>query len=473
MPAVSLDCPRLSCGFFAPPARNFLTGRLNIVVAGLIAALATPLDAQHWPSFRGPRSAGVLDGSDPPASWDVPRGEHVAWKTPIPGLSHSSPAVWGDRVFITTAVSKTGDAPLLRGYSTSGQPAPDQVPHAWRLYCLDRRTGRVLWERTAHQGVPRTKRHMKSTHASATPATDGRIVVTFFGSEGLFAFDFDGKLLWQRDLGVLDTGSLHYPERQWGVASSPVIDESRVIVQCDLQSGSFLAAFDSTTGRPLWRTRRDEIPSWASPVVYEEGGRRVVVTNAGRFVRGHDARSGQEVWRLANTSEIAVPTPIVADRLVVVMSGYQPAKPIYVIRTTASGDVSLRDGETTNAHVAWSRARGGSYVPTPLVYRGLLYVLSTNGVLTCYELQTGRILYERRVADKGGAYSASPVAADGRLYLSSEDGEVHVIKAGETYELVATNQVGEMLMATPAIADGMMIVRGLQHVFAFGRGNQR
>jgi outer membrane protein assembly factor BamB len=470
MPTVSLDPSRPFRRSEIRPVRNLLTGRLKIVIAGFVAALATPLDAQYWPSFRGPQAAGVLDGSNPPTAWDVAHGQHVAWKTPIPGLAHSSPAVWGDRVFVTTAVSETGDAPLLRGYSTSGQPAPDQVPHAWRLYCLDRRTGRVLWERTAHQGVPQTKRHMKSTHASATPATDGRIVVTFFGSEGLFAFDFDGKLVWRRDLGVLDTGSLQYPERQWGVASSPVIDESRVIVQCDLQSGSFLAAFDIATGRPLWRARRDEIPSWASPVIYEESGRRIVVTNAGRFVRGYDARSGEEVWRLANTSDIAVPTPIVADRLIVVMSGYQPAKPIYVIRTTASGDVSLQDGKTTNAHVAWSRARGGSYVPTPLIYRRLLYVLSTNGVLTCYELHTGRILYERRVADKGGAYSASPVAADGRLYLASEDGEVHVIKAGEPYELVSTNTVGEMLMATPALADGMLIVRGLQHVFAFGRG---
>jgi outer membrane protein assembly factor BamB len=446
-----------------------LTERSNLMVVGLVAALAAPLGAQHWPSFRGSQAAGVLDGADPPASWDVPRGHHLAWRMPIPGLAHSSPAVWGDRVFITTAVSEAGTAPVLRGYSTSGEPAADQVLHTWRLYCLDRLTGRVLWERTAHRGVPRTKRHMKSTHASATPSTDGRVVVAFFGSEGLFAFDLDGTLLWRRDLGVLDTGSLQYPERQWGVASSPIIDESRVIVQCDLQTGSFLAAFDAATGRPLWRTPRDEIPSWASPVVYAERDRRVVVTNAGRFVRGHDARSGEEIWRLANTSDIAVPTPIVADRLLVVMSGYQPAKPIYVIRTSALGDISLAEGETTNAHVVWSRVRGGSYVPTPLVYRGLLYVLSTNGVLTSYELQTGRLVYERRVGDKGGAYSASPVAADGRLYLASEDGEVHVVRTGETYELLATNIVGEMLMATPALADGMVIVRGLEHVFAFGR----
>ena len=309
---------------------------------------------------------------------------------------------------------------------------------------------------------------MKSSHASSTPATNGRVVVAFFGSEGLFAFDMDGRPLWQRDLGALDTGSIPYPERQWGVASSPLVDESRVIVQCDLQSGSFLAAFDLDTGKPLWRTPREEIPSWASPNVYVDGSRRIVVTNAGRFVRGYDARSGQEIWRLANTSEIAVPTPIVADGLVIATSGYMPSKPIYAIRASAAGSISLADSESANAQVAWSRLRGGSYIPTPLAYRGVLYLLAVNGVLSAYDLQTGTPVYEVRLGERGGAYSASPVAADGHLYIASEDGDVFVVKAGRTYELVATNTVGELLMATPALAERMLIVRGINHVFAFG-----
>jgi outer membrane protein assembly factor BamB len=356
----------------------------------------------------------------------------------------------------------------MRGFSTSGESAPDQVPHSWKLYCLDRLTGRILWERTAHHGVPRTKRHMKSTHASATPATDGRVVVAFFGSEGLFAYDIDGRLLWTRDLGELDTGSVYYPERQWGVASSPILDGTRVIVQCDVQTGSFLAAFDIADGRPIWRTLRDELPSWATPSVYTDGGRRVVVTNGGRFVRGYDAATGKELWRLANTSEIAVPTPVVAGDVLVATSGYQPSKPIYVIRASASGNISLGAGQDAGPHVAWSRLRGGPYIPTPVAYRGLLYVLSTSGVLTCYELLTGRVVYERRLAGAGAAYSASPVAADGRLYFANEDGEVHVVKAGPAYELLGTNAVGELLMATPALADGMIIVRGVRHLFAFG-----
>jgi len=451
-----------------------LTGRLKSrlsrpVVATLLAlALTIPLSAQHWPSFRGFGAAGVLDGSQPPLTWDLTSRQQVRWQTPIPGLAHSSPIVWADRIFVTTAVSQTGAAPLLRGLSTSGEPAPDQVRHSWTLYSLDRRTGRIVWERTAHAGVPRSLRHMKSTHASATPATDGQMIVALFGAEGLFAFDMEGRLRWMQDLGTLDAGSLQYPERQWGMASSPVIDGSRVIVQCDLRAGSFLAAFDLATGEPLWRTPREEVPSWASPVVYTGNGRRVVVTNAGRFVRAYDATNGQELWRLANTSEITVPTPIVADGLIVATSGYQPAKPIYVIRSSAAGNISLRKDETANAHVAWSRLRGGSYISTPLAYRGFLYLLAANGVLACYDLQTGRAMYERRLGDKGGAYSASPIAADGHLYIASEDGEVHVVKAGASYELVATNVVNESLMATPALAERMLIVRGISHVFAFG-----
>jgi outer membrane protein assembly factor BamB len=424
--------------------------------------------AQPWPSFRGPHASGVLDGAAPPLTWDVTANRGLRWRTPIPGLAHSSPIVWGDRVFVTSALSSAGESPLQRGFSSSGQPAPDQVEHTWSLFALDRLSGRVVWERTVHRGVPRTLRHMKSSHASSTPATDGKTVVAFFGSEGLFALDArDGRVRWKKDLGVLDTGSIYYPERQWGMASSPVIDDTRVIVQCDLQSGSFLAAFDLASGALVWRTPREEIPSWASPTVYTAGERRIVVTNAGRAVRGYDARSGKELWRLANTSEIAVPTPIAADGLIVAMSGYQPAKPIYAIRAAASGDISLRDGETANAHVAWSRMRGGSYIPTPLAYRGYLYALSTNGVLACYDLETGRLAYERRLGDRGGAYSASPVASDGHLFVSSEDGEVFVVKAGPEYALVATNSVGETLMATPALADRMIIVRGLKHLFAF------
>ncbi len=439
------------------------------VVVCAFALSSVSSQALEWPSFRGPNASGVDDTARPPVSWDVGAGTGVIWKTPIPGLAHSSPIVWGDRIFLTTAVVE-GDTQVFRpGYSNSGAPADEASPHEWRLYAIDRTSGRVVWHRTAHAGIPRTLRHQKSSQASSTPATNGRVVVAFFGSEGLHAFDMEGRPLWTRDLGVLDAGSIYYRERQWGVASSPAIDGDRVIVQCDLQEGSFLAALDPATGRELWRTHRDEIPSWASPTIMASGDERLVVTNGARYIRGYAVESGVERWRLAHGSDIVVPTPVVSGeaKLAVVMSGYQPARPIFAVREGARGDVSASHGEAS-PHLAWSRSRGGAYIPTPIIYRGRLYVLASNGVLTNYELASGRVVYEERLAGRGGAYSASPVAADGRLYFASEDGDVHVVRAGDTYELLASNHVPEPLMATPALQGRMIIVRGLRHLYAFG-----
>jgi outer membrane protein assembly factor BamB len=442
-----------------------------VLAASLVLAPASPGPepaARHWPGFRGWQASGVADDRTLPVTWDVSTSRGIAWKIAIPGLAHSSPIVWGDRLFVTTAVSADPNPQFRPGFYTEGRPAQDDSPQSWRLYCIDARTGRILWERVAHEGVPRSKRHPKSSHASSTPVTDGRHVVAFFGSEGLYGYDLEGKLLWKQDLGVLDAGSIHYPERQWGVASSPVLYDNLVIVQCDLQKGSFLAAYEIATGRRMWLTPRDEIPGWATPGVARFGAGDQIVINAARFVRGYEPRSGRELWRLANTSQITAPTPIAGADLMYVTSGYQPQKPIYAIRAGARGDISLKDGATSNDGVAWSWPRGGSYISTPLLYRGHLYTTSANGVLGCYDAATGEQVYEQRIAGKGGAYSASAVAADGRLYLSSEDGELHVIRAGRDHELLATNTFGEPLMATPAIASGRLFVRTTRHLYAIG-----
>jgi outer membrane protein assembly factor BamB len=301
--------------------------------------------------------------------------------------------------------------------------------------------------------------------------TDGRHVVAFFGSEGLYCYDLEGRLLWTRDLGVLDAGSTYYPERQWGTASSPIIVDGRILVQADLQSGSFLAAFDVATGEPVWRTSRDEIPSWASPG-FVPGSRPQVVTNGARFIRGYDVRSGRELWRSPNASDIAVPTPVAADGLIFVTSGYGPEKPIIAIRTDATGEISASENGGSSA-VAWALPRGGSYISTPLVYRGHLYTLASTGVLACYEVETGRRLYERRIGGAGGAYSASPIAADGRIYVSSEDGNVYVLKAGPEYQELGANSMDAPVMATPAISGGMLFIRTTRHLFAVGRSSGR
>jgi outer membrane protein assembly factor BamB len=334
------------------------------------------------------------------------------------------------------------------------------------VYTIDRRSGKILWERMAHEGIPRTKRHPKSSQASSTPATDGRHVVAFFGSEGLYVYDWNGKLLWKKDLGVMNAGWFYDPDYEWGTASSPIIHKDSVIVQCDIQKNSFVAAFDIKTGRQLWRTERDEIPSWGTPTIYEgKNGQAELVTHATKFIRGYDPANGKELWRLGPNSEVTAPTPFAAHDLVYVTNGYRGIQPIYAIRPGGRGDISLQGEATSSQHIAWSHKRGGPYMPTPVVYGDYLYTSNNSGILTVYNAKTGERIYQQRIG-KGGAYSASVVASDGKVYFSSEDGDIHVVRAGPKYELLATNAMGEVLMATPAISRGVIYVRGLKHLFA-------
>jgi outer membrane protein assembly factor BamB len=312
------------------------------------------------------------------------------------------------------------------------------------------------------------KRHPKSTHAAATPVTDGKYVVALFGSEGMYAYDMNGKLVWKQNLGTLDAGWFYDPDYQWEYAASPIIYKNMIIVQADIQKDSFIAAYDLKTGKPLWKTPREEIPGWATPTVVEGKTRAEVVTNGTKAIRGYDPATGKELWRLTPNSEVITPTPIFGHDLIYVTSGYRPIQPIYAIKPGAKGDITLQAGKDSSEFIAWSKQRGGPYMPTPIVYGDHLYTISNNGVVTAYNAKTGERLYQERVGGKGGAFTASPVAADGKLYFSSEDGEVFVVKAGPKYEFIGINPVGEVIMATPAISDGLVIVRGLKHVYAFG-----
>ncbi len=438
----------------------------TIAILSLLAC--APLAAQHWPSFRGPGASGVVDGSALPVSWDVAGGANIRWKTAVPGLSVSSPIAWGDRIYVSTAVGSDPTAKLRHGLYSDVEPSPDLSKHTWRLLALDAATGRVVWDRVAHEGVPRTKRHPKASQASATPATDGAHVVVSFGSEGLFAYDTAGAMVWKQDLGLLNAGWFFDPDYEWGFASSPIIWNGLVIVQCDIQKGSFIAAFDVRTGKPVWRTQRDEIPGWSTPTIYQNGSTAELITQGPTFTRGYNPRTGEELWRLSGHSEITVPTPITTRDLIVVSNGYKAVQPIFAIRPGARGDITLKEGSETSAAIAWSSKRGGPYLPTPIIYGDTLYVVLNNGVFSAYDVKTGSRHYQERLGGKGGAFTASPVAADGRIYLASEDGEVFVVKAGTSYELLATNTMGEVLMATPAIINGALLVRGMQHVFAIG-----
>jgi len=422
--------------------------------------------AQNWTSFRGTNASGVGDGKTP-VTWNAAKGENVLWKTEIPGLAHSSPIIWGNRVFITTAVSSDPKAVFRHGLYGDVDPSPDVSKHSWRVYCLDKATGKIIWERVAHEGVPKTKRHPKSSQASSTPVTDGKHIVAFFGSEGLYTYDLDGKLLWKQDLGALNAGWFYDPDYEWGTASSPIIYKNLVIVQCDIQKNSFIAAYDINDGHRVWITSREEIPSWGTPTIYEGKPRAELITHATKFNRGYDPMTGKELWKLSGNSEITTPTPLVAHGMVYITNGYRDIQPIYAIRPGGSGDISLKDGQESSDFIAWSKKRGGPYMATPVIYGDYLYICALQGVLSVYNAKTGERLYQQRLGE-GGAYSASPVAADGKVYFPSEDGDILVVKAGPTYELLATNPIGEVCMASPAISDGVIFVRAEHHVFAIG-----
>jgi outer membrane protein assembly factor BamB len=422
-----------------------------------------------WPSFRGREASGVSDKQNLPDTWNPATGENVLWRTPIPGLAHSSPIVWADTIFVTSAISSRAGATFKPGLYGDGDASDDRSAQRWMLYAIDKRTGKIRWERIAAQGEPRNKRHIKSTYASASPATDGRVVVAWFGSQSIHAYDFDGGLRWSVDLGRVDMGAYDIPAYEWGPASSPIIWNGLVIVQCDTQADSFLLALNAETGETVWKTDRQELPSWGTPTIVTTSAGPELVTNASNFVRGYDPKTGRELWKLGGSSKITAPTPIFTNGLHIVASGRAPERPVFAVKPGARGDLTLAKGVTENAAVAWSKTGRGSYMPTPLAYRGLLYVLANNGVLDAYEPQTGKEIYRQRLPLVGSGYSASPVAADGKIYLSNEDGEMLVVEAGETFKHIATNSIGEMLMATPALSDGVMFVRGVSTLFAIGR----
>ncbi len=449
----------------------------RIVRTGAAGAPPLPKPAPatgSWPSFRGPGATGVADGQNLPEKWNGKTGENILWRTPIPGLAHSSPVVWGDRLFVTSAISSKAGATFKPGLYGDGDASDDATPQKWMLYAIDKRTGKIVWEKVAAQGPPRNKRHIKSTYASASPATDGRVVVAWFGSEGVHAYDMNGAPLWQVDLGRVDMGAYDIPTFEWGPASSPIIWNGMVLLQVDTQADSFILALDAATGKTMWKSDREEIPSWGTPTVITTPAGDELVTNASNFIRGNDPRTGKELWRLGGSSKITAPTPFLArqeqsgDGLIVVASGRGPERPIFVVRPGARGDLTLPKDQASSATVLWSKTGRGSYMPTPLAYNGLLYVIANNGVLDAYELMTGKDVYRQRLEPVGSGFSASPVAADGRLYLSSEDGEITVIAAGPEFKQVAVNSMGELVMATPALSEGVMYVRGASSLFAIG-----
>ena len=434
-----------------------------LLACALSIALVSVVYSQNWPSFRGQNGAGVGDGSNPPTSWDTAKSINIVWKTAIPGLGHSSPIIWDDRIFVTTAVSSNTNSQFVHGLTETPASAEDTSQQSFRVYCLNKNTGNIIWEKTIYEGVPKVKRHVKGSFANPTPVTNGKRLVVSFGSEGLYCFDLDGKLLWKQDLGILDGGWSSGPNFHWGFGSSPIIYKDLVIVQCDSQNQAFLAAYNLTNGKRVWQTTREEDSSWSTPTIYEGKTGAELITSGTRYYRGYDPLTGKELWRLPDGVDVKIPTPLAINGLYFLGGGSSNSRQrFYVVRAGVKGEIISADANANS--IAWQSQQIRPHIVTPIVYRNYLYVCTDNGIVSQYQAETGEPTFRARLGN-GGSFSASPVAADGKVYFVSEDGDVFVIKAGTTFELLARNSMGEVVMATPAIGGGMIIIRGQNHVF--------
>jgi outer membrane protein assembly factor BamB len=441
-------------GIFLVVLVSLYTGKIN----------AQAIYEEQWPSFRGPWARGFIAESKAPEAWNIDTGKGIKWKAPIPGLAHSSVVIWNNYLFVTTAATSTNDESLKVGLYGDIDEADDKKVHEFKVYCLDKNTGKIIWERVAHKGVPKSRRHTKSTQANCTPATNGKYLVVHFGSEGLYCYDFKGKLIWQKDMGILNPGPYTDPGVEWGYASSPVIYMDRIIVQCDIPLKPFIALLDLATGKEIWRTSRgDEVSTWCTPAVYSKNGKTEIIANGYRQICGYDFETGKQIWRLGNGGDAPAPTPVIANDLIYINSAHGPSSPIFAIRPEAKGDISLNGDSTRNQYIVWSVKRGGAYMQTPLIYNGLLYNLQINGLLTCFDALTGEVKYKENLKE---AFSASAIASDGKIYFSSEEGNVYVVRAGPQYSLIAKNSLKDICMATPGISGNTLFFRTRHYVIA-------
>jgi len=424
----------------------------------------------NWPGFRGANRSGVGDGTDMPVHFDLASGKGVAWRIDLPGLGNSSPVVWGDRVYVTTAIAEGGSVALRTGLTGSGEEVEEATEHRWMVLAFDKASGEPVWEAQIGRAVPLTRRHFKATQANSTPATDGEHIVVVFPTAGLACLGMDGSVHWKHELGGLNAGGFNDPGLQWGFAASPIIHDGKVILQVDIHEGPYIAAWDLETGEPLWRTERPDVaPSWATPAIWQSTEGEELVTNAS-IIRGYDPDTGAELWSLSPTSVQVVASPITGEKNLFVSSGYPPARPIYAVQPGIRGHHQIEKG-TADPALAWNQERGGAYMPTPLLYRGLLYVVHHNGRVVAHDPATGGPVYRARFS-KSGTCTSSPVAANGVIYQGTEEGTLYVFASGPEYSELAIHDFGAPLMATPAISEGLLLVRTPGELIALGRGEQ-
>lgn len=435
---------------------------LAAIFAGESASMPADKTVLNWCQWRGADGTGVSQEIGLPFEWAP--GKNIRWKTPLPGRGHSSPAVWGNRIFLTTDIEGEvipGAKAVIHFDEGKEFKHPDAVGgdrrHSMKVLCLDSDTGKLLWERTAYDGRVHDDRHRKGSYAAPTPATDGTRVYAWFGTEGLYCYDFSGKLKWKASLGPIPTLGM-------GAGSSPVLYANLVILLCDEDSGnqSFVAALDKKTGKQVWRTPRKVQASWATPLVVRTQNRDELICSGNEWIISYNPATGAELWRTKGHGSNAIGSPLAGHGMAFVYAGF-PEKRTFAIRLGATGDL------TGGPDIAWTYEKGTAYVPSSILYGDYLYLMTDRGILTCLDAKTGVVQYDNGRIPVPATFTASPVACEGRILLTSEEGDTFVIKAGPKHEVVGTNSLDEPVFASPAISQGHIYIRGERHLYCIGR----
>ncbi|SRR5579871_375806 len=430
----------------------------------LLALFLAGVDkVDNWPQFRGPQSLGVAEDPRLPDKWSAT--ENVAWKTEIPGVGWSSPVVWGDRIYVTSVIDSGTLEKPKKGLYFGGERPASKDEHRWMVYAIDFKSGKIVWEREAHKAVPDAPHHLKNSYASETPVTDGERVYVYFGNVGLFTYDRAGKLLWSQEMKANKT------RYGWGTAASPVLYKGRLYIVNDNDEHSYLECLDAKTGKSIWKVDREEGTNWATPFIWENEKRTELVTPGTKKNRSYDL-DGKLLWEMTGMSSISIPMPFTKFGLLYIASGYvgDQIRPVFAIKPGAKGDISLKPDETSNEYVAWYQKQAGPYNPSPIIYGDYYYTLLDRGFITCHEARTGKLVYDKQRMDaESSAFTSSPWAYNGKIFLQSEDGDTYVVQAGPEYKLLGKNSLGDMAMATPAISQGSLVIRTASYLYRIAK----
>ena len=441
--------------------------QLTLISLTLIASLNA---ADNWPQFRGPGALGVSENTNLPEKWSAK--ENVLWKRDIAGRGWASPVVWGKRVFLTTAVSEGKTEEARKGLYFGGERRRSSTSiHHWKVICLDLDTGEVLWKKTARSGRPQGSIHIKNSYASETPITDGERVYAYFGNHGLYCYSVEGKQLWKKEWPAYKT------RYSWGLAASPVLHKGRLYIVNDNEEQSFLVALDAKTGKEVWRVKREEKSNWSTPYIWENKLRTEIITPGTKKNRAYDL-NGRLLYQFGGNSSITIATPYAKFGLLYVTSGYvgDRKKPMFAIRPGAKGDISLKSDKDSNEFVAWCQRRAGPYNPSTITYGDLMYVLLDRGLVARYEAKTGKHVFgPERIVPRGGAFTSSPWAYNGRVFFLDENGVTYVLQAGRKFKLLPANRLNakeDMCMATPAMSGDKLIIRTDARVYCFKKAEE-